>query len=301
MKFTKYVGLISALLCAFTFCSSSKADENVADDVCQFRVMSFNIRCATGADGDNNWEFRRDTLLEVVKENDPLLLGVQEALPAQMDYLNENLTGYASIGVGRDDGAKKGEAMAIFYKTDAVDLLDSGTFWLSKTPDAPSKGWDAACFRTVTWGKFRCKKTGKLFCYANTHLDHVGTIARKEGAKLSMRRMNKIADGSAPYFVSGDFNVTDKSDAYATITAGIPDEGISGLRDSNKVAEERDIAQEYTFHNWGKVSADQGSVIDFIFVNDAADVKKFKINPVKHSNGRFASDHVSIVATLQLK
>ncbi len=299
MKFTKYVGLISALVCAFAFCSTSKADEAASDDVCQFRVMSFNVRCATGADGENNWEFRRDTLLEVIKENDPLLLGVQEALPVQMDFLNENLKGYASIGVGRDDGKKKGEVMAIFYKTDAVDLLDSGTFWLSKTPDQPSKGWDAACFRTVTWGKFRCKKTGKCFCYANTHLDHVGTIARKEGAKLIIRRMNQIADGTAPFFVSGDFNVSEKQDAYISITSGV--DGIPGLRDTNKVAEEREIAQEYTYHGWGKVKPEQGSIIDFIFVNDKADVKKFKINPVKHSNGRYASDHVSIVATLLLK
>ncbi len=301
MKFTKYVGCCAALFCAFVFCNSSKADENVTDDVCQFRVMSFNISCAMGADGDNNWEFRRETLLDVIKENDPVLLGVQEALPAQMDYLNENLPGYASYGVGRDDGARKGEAMSIFYKTDAVELLDKGTFWLSVTPDTPSKGWDAACFRTVTWGKFRCKKTGKLFCYANTHFDHVGVAARNEGAKLIMRRMSKIADGKAPYFVSGDFNVTDESDAYATITTGVPDEGIPGLRDSNKIAQEREIAQEYTFHDWGQVAPEDGAIIDFIFVNDKVDVKKFKIDPVKHSNGRYASDHVSIVATLLLK
>jgi len=301
MKFTKHVGLIIALGFAFVLGNSSKAEESVSDDVCQFRVMSFNISCDYGADGENNWEFRRETLLDVIKENDPVLLGVQEAVPQQMDDLNANLPGYASYGVGRDDGARKGEAMAVFYKTDAVELLDKGKFWLSETPDVPSKGWDAMCFRTVTWGKFRCKKTGKLFCFANTHFDHVGVVARKEGAKLIMRRMSQIADGKAPYFVSGDFNVTDESDAYATITSGVPDENIPGLRDSNKIAQEREIAQEYTFHDWGQVPPEDGSIIDFVFVNDKVDVKKFKINPVKHSNGRYASDHVSIVATLLLK
>ena len=295
MKLARLIGVVVAFVCAFSaFNNNAKAD----DEKLEFRVMSFNIRCANGGDGDNNWEFRRETLLEVIRECDPLLLGVQEAVPAQMEYLKEQLSDYQAIGVGRDDGDKKGECMAIFFKKEMVDLLDSGTFWLSKTPDTPSKGWDAQCFRTVTWGKFRCKKTGKTFCYANTHLDHVGTIARKEGAKLILRRMSQVADGKDPFFVSGDFNVTDQSEAYQTITAGVDD--IPGLRDSNKVAEEREAAQEYTFHNWGKVPPEQGSIIDFIFVNDKVEVKKFKINPLKHSDGRYASDHVSIVATLSI-
>ena len=219
-------------------------------------------------------------------------------MPEKMAYLKQNLTDKQAIGVGRKKKKKKGEVMAIFFKKDMVELLDSGTFWLSKTPDEPSKGWDAQCFRTVTWGKFKCKKTGKTFCYANTHLDHVGTIARKEGAKLILRRMSKVADGSDPFFVSGDFNVSDQHDAYISITEGVDD--IPGLRDANKVAKEREAAQEYTYHNWDKIPADKGEIIDFIFVNDKVDVKKFKINPVKHSNGRCASDHVSIVATIAI-
>ncbi len=292
MKISKFFGVLTAVMCVFAALNTTVK----ADDECEFRVMSFNIRCATSADGDNNWEFRCNTLLDVIKECDPLLLGVQEALPNQMAFLKENLSDYQAIGVGRDDGKEKGECMAIFFKKDMVDLLDSGTFWLSKTPDTPSKGWDAACFRTVTWGKFKCKKTGKEFCYANTHLDHVGTIARSQGAKLILRRMNEVTKGELPFFVSGDFNITDQFDAYISITEGVDD--IPGLRDSNKVAKEREAAQEYTFHNWGKVPADKGEVIDYIFVNDKVDVKKFKINPLKHSDGRYASDHVSIVATL---
>ena len=294
MKFSSVVLFLAALVCAF----GANSRVNAADDSCEFRVMSFNVRCATGADGDNNWEFRRETLLDVVKENDPMLLGLQEALPVQMKYLKENLTDYKCIGVGRDDGKEKGEVMAIFYKTDMVELLDSGTFWLSQTPDVPSKGWDAACFRTVTWGKFKCKKTGKEFVYANTHLDHVGTIARKLGAKLILSRMFDVTKGELPFFVSGDFNVNDQHEAYQSITEGV--DNIPGLRDSNKIAKERDAAQEYTFHNWGKITAENGQIIDFIFVNDKVDVLKFKINPVKHSNGRYASDHVSIVATLSI-
>lgn len=268
-----------------------------ADD--DLRVMSFNISCDYGADGENNWEFRRETLLDVIKGNDPHLLGVQEAVPGQMDDLNANLSGYRSYGVGRDDGVRAGEHMAIFYKEDAFELLDSGTFWLSETPDKPGKGWDAMCCRTITWGKFRCKESGKTFCFANTHLDHVGTTARAESARLILRRLSQIADKDEPFFISGDFNVADQSDVYATMTKGVDD--IPGLRDANKVAKEREIAQEYTFHNWDQVDPKDGNVIDYIFVNDKVEVKKFKIDPVRHTDGRFASDHVSIVATISFR
>ncbi len=293
-KFAKCFALTLGVLVAFGACAKA------AESTGEFKVMSFNIRLATTADGDNEWSKRKETLVDVVKEADPVLLGVQEALWVQMDYLDKALEGYKWIGVGRDDGEKAGEFMAIFYKTEALELLDSGTFWISQTPEKPGKGWDAACNRTVTWGKFRCKATGKEFVYANTHLDHVGTIARKEGAKLVLRRQYELTNkGELPFVVSGDFNVNKDSEAYKTITAGL--DGIPGLVDTNVAAKEHDIAQPYTFHNWGKVPAENGQIIDFIFVNDKVDVAKFKINPVKHTNGRFASDHVSIVATLSLK
>lgn len=297
MKFFNRVAFLALGFFAALSASAAQADEPVDG---QFNVMSFNIRLANKGDGDNYWENRKETLVQVVKENDPLLLGVQEALWEQMEYLDGALKGYKWIGVGRDDGQKAGEFMSIFYKEDALDLLDSGTFWLSQTPDKPGKGWDAACNRTVTWAKFRCKKTNKEFVYCNTHLDHVGTIARKKGAELILKRAWDLTQqGKLPLFVSGDFNVTKESQAYKTITEG--GKGIPGLIDTNLAAKEREIAQPYTFHNWGKIPADKGVIIDFIFVNDKVNVEKFKINPIKASNGRFASDHVSIVATLSLK
>ena len=298
MKLFKFSALIALTLgLVASFVSPSKT---IAADDGQFRVTSFNICLANNVDGDNGWEFRKETFVEVVKEDDPMLLGVQEALWSQMEYLDGALDGYKWVGVGRDDGEKKGEFMAIFYKEDAVELLDSGTFWLSETPDKPSKGWDAACFRTATWCKFRCRKSGKEFVYANTHLDHIGTIARQKGAQLLLERSWELTNcGELPFFVSGDFNVSKESEVYKTITGGFGD--IPGLIDTNMVAKERDIAQPYTFHDWGRVPADKGAIIDFIFVNDKMNVEKFKINPLKHSNGRYASDHVSVVATLSFK
>ncbi|MCF0233935.1 MAG: endonuclease/exonuclease/phosphatase family protein [Thermoguttaceae bacterium] len=291
----KVLSILAAALCAFgAFALPSKADDG-------FKAMSFNIRCLTDDDkGDNHWDKRKSTLVEVIKEADPVTLGVQEATWPQMEYLIESLPEYGWVGVGRDDGKKAGEFMTVFYKKDAVELLDSGTFWLSQTPDKPSKGWDAACRRTVTWTKLKCKKTGAIFVCANTHFDHVGTIARKEAAKLIQRRMTEFTEnGKYPYYVSGDFNVTAESDAYKTITS--ENDGIPGLFDSNKIAKTHDIAQACTYQGYGTVPPDKGSIIDFIFVNDKLEVENFKINPYKHTNGFFASDHCSIVATLKIK
>ncbi len=300
MRLTSWTSVCAALLAvASVFTSTNlRADEPVDG----LRVMSFNIRVANDGDGENKWDLRKETLVDVVKGDDPHLLGLQEATPVQMDYLNETLTEYASIGVGRDDGKRKGEHMAIFYKKDAFDLLDSGTFWLSQTPDKPGvRGWDAECNRTVTWGKFRCKKTGKEFAYANTHFDHVGTIARKESSKLIMRKLNEIIGSDAPYFVTGDFNVTDKSEAYRVMTTGVDD--IPGLKDANKVAKVRDIAQPRTFHNFMRIPVERGNIIDFVFVNGKCVVEKFEINADLHKDPktgkeRPASDHNSIMATL---
>ncbi len=263
------------------------------------KIMSFNVRYGSADDKENSWELRKETLVEVIKENAPVALGVQEALVDQVNYIKDSLDGYDAIGVGRDDGKEKGEFMSIFYKKDELELLDSGTFWLSETPEEPSLGWDARCKRVVTWGRFRCKKTDKTFVYANTHLDHVGKVARQKGAELILSRIESMGGVDSPFILSGDFNVTEEWEAYKTIVAGL--DGQKGLIDTNKVAKVREIAQEYTAHAFGRITAPNAKIIDFIFVNDKFDVEKFKINPVKHTNGRYASDHSSIVATLSFK
>lgn len=148
---------LSAIV-ALGFCAIFSASSKASDDIEGMKIMSFNIRQGSADDKENSWRFRKDTLIAVIRENDPIALGVQEALLEQVDYIKAALTDYDTIGVGRDDGKNAGEFMAIFYKRDALELLDSGTFWLSETPEKPSKGWDARCKRVVTWGKFRCKK-----------------------------------------------------------------------------------------------------------------------------------------------
>ena len=292
--FISALTLFFSLVALSVFQGECFAEETGTD----LKVMSFNIRLIA-KDGANHWDKRKETLVAEIKENDPLLLGVQEATWPQMSYLSENLTGYAWLGVGRDDGNKGGEFSAVFYKKEAFDLLDSNTFWLSQTPEkAGSLGWDAACRRVVTWGKFKIKKSPeKSFVFANTHFDHKGKVARRESAKLIQTRLAEIA-GGLPLLVSGDYNCDNKSEPYKVLTGGV--EGRPGLIDSNTVAKNHHLAVPRTFHGFGQIPPEKGSIIDYIFINDKVEVESYTINPDLR-DGRFPSDHNSIVIECRLK
>ena len=122
------------------------------------KVISYNIRLGTANDGTNSWNLRYPASALMINDQKPDIFGLQEAFDFQKDYLDEACKGYSCVGVGRDDGKAKGEQMAIFYNTKRIKLRKWGTFWLSETPDTPSKGWDAACFRTATWALLKDKK-----------------------------------------------------------------------------------------------------------------------------------------------
>lgn len=126
-------------------------------------VMSYNIRNSKAQDGANAWEERKAATSAMLDEVNPDIFGIQEAYPEQVSYITENCPRYVSFGVGRDDGVEKGEHMSIFFNSKALEMLDGGTYWLSETPDEPSKGWDAACKRTATWALMKDKDSGRKF------------------------------------------------------------------------------------------------------------------------------------------
>ena len=173
----------------------------------ELKVVSFNIRMGVADDGENSWKYRKEATSAMIRDIQPDIMGLQEAFSFQADYIREECPEYEGVGVGRDDGETEGEMMMIFYRTAAVELLDWGTFWLSETPDVPSFGWDAACRRTATWAKLRMKKSGKGFYYVNTHLDHIGRLAEKNGLKLIVDRIGSINPEGLPMVLTGDFNV----------------------------------------------------------------------------------------------
>lgn len=171
------------------------------------RIMSFNLRYGTVGDGENAWEFRRQLVRDTILAFSPDVLGTQECLAFQAEFLQGQFPDYGFVGAGRDDGDRAGEMCAIFFRRDRYDPLASGHFWLSETPDRPgSKSWDSALPRMVSWVKLRAKgDTSLTFCIFNTHFDHRGRTARRESARLLRRQALAIAQGS-PLIFTGDFN-----------------------------------------------------------------------------------------------
>lgn len=252
----------------------------------ELKVMSYNIRMGIAKDGTNSWEFRCPATIEMLNAQKPDVFGVQEAFEFQIRFIEEYCRDYKSVGVGRDDGKKKGEYMSIFWNKKTVSLLKWGTFWLSETPDKPSKGWDAHCRRTATWALMKDKKTGKKFYFVNTHLDHKGKEAQKNGLKLIVDRIESINPQGYPMVLTGDFNI--KPDNAALV--GLD----SRMQSTRKIAADTD--NHNTFNGWSVKPTD--SVIDYIYISGFSSCPQYKTVTEKYAERPFVSDHYPIFARL---
>ena len=177
----------------------------------ELRVMSYNIRYDNPGDGADRWDLRKEQLAAQVAHYAPDIMGTQEGLAHQLDYLDSALTEYAFVGVGRDSGGREGEFSALFYRTGKLELEDQGTFWLSETPGKPSKGWDAALNRICTYGRFKARDSGIRFWVFNTHFDHVGARAREESVRLILREIAGRNSEGLPVILVGDLNLEPES------------------------------------------------------------------------------------------
>lgn len=259
------------------------------------KVMSFNIRYGTANDGDNHWDKRKEFLLETIQTFQPDLLGTQETLGFQRDFLRERLSGYGWLGVGRDDGKESGEMMALYYRLDRFELLESGHFWLSETPDtAGSKSWDAALPRMASWVRLQDKSNSRRIVFINTHFDHKGKEARLQSAKLLRKKANELKK-DAWVIITGDFNAGTKSDPYQALFAS--DADATSLRDTYRAQSQVPKEPEGTFSNF-RENQTQGDRIDWIAVSDEWSVELSKIDRVAR-DGRTPSDHFPVEAILQ--
>lgn len=256
-------------------------------------VMTFNIRMDTKEDGANQWSNRKDLAADLVKFHEVDIFGAQEVLNHQLNDLLARLPEYSYVGVGREDGKTKGEYAPIFYKKDRFSLEDSGNFWLAEDMNAVGKkGWDAACERVATWGVFKDKLSGKKFFFLNTHLDHMGKVARHEGASLVLEEAHKLAKG-LPVIVTGDFNATPDDDPIKVLT---------DKNDPRHVTHSREIASlkygpEWTFHDYGRIPNEKREWIDYIFVK--GNIKVLRNGVLTDTlNHLYPSDHCPVMATL---
>ena len=259
----------------------------------EVKIMSFNVRLKTSeTDPANNWDNRKEACVELIKDQRPTIIGFQEAkYSSQWVYLKEQLKDkYDGYGINRDTGAESGtgEVMGILYHKSLVEKVDGGTFWLSETPDTPSKGFGANNYRTATWGLFRYIPSGKTFYYINTHLDHQSAEAQIEGMKLISQHFDKYRS-VCPLFLTGDLNVSADNVAIDSIE--------SYMYNARYAAPSPYTDFDNTYNGW-KVGGK--GVIDHIYCSNNLRVVEY--HTIDDDYGvPFVSDHYPIYAIVKLK
>lgn len=271
------------LLAALFTCSALAADEN--PDV---RVMSFNIRFGSAKDGDNHWDKRHPLVVEAIKNYDPDLLGTQETLKFQAEYLQDKLTHMTYVGWSRDAN-DQGEQCGILFRTNRFTLNDSGQFWLSDEPETKfSKSWDSSLPRVATWVNLTDNKTNAKLLFLNTHFDHRGVQARLESAKLIRKFVESQPEG-LPIVVTGDFNCGDDSEPYQHLLQS------SRLVDTFRNVHPEKSAGEGTFGGFKRLT--DGARIDWVLVSGDWNVSDAAIDRFA-KDGKNPSDHYPVTATM---
>lgn len=250
-------------------------------------IMSYNVKIS--GDGLRDPEKRAPIIIETILTEAPDSFGLQEADKAWVERIAAGLTDYAYIAKYRDDGVSEGESSAVFYLKDKYELVDSGSFWLSETPDEASMGWDAVCNRITSYAILKNKETGFVYAHFNTHLDHEGAVAQAESIALISSYIAEIAP-DIPVVLTGDFNFPEGCHNYENVLK-------TGLKDSKYMAAEFD--DHATYHGYHVVITDN-KPIDYIFVNGyCSSVKSYKINS-DFNHHILASDHFPVTVEMTL-
>ena len=283
------VGFLSTQLLYLPRYLASDAKVELSDEESdEITIMSTNVRCYAPDDMfKKSWFYRADLIVEDINSVKPDIIGFQEVTFMHYDFLKKAMPDYDSEISYRDDWVLS-EGCPIFYRTDKYEKLDSGSFWLSETPDVMSKGWGAAHYRIATYMILRDKATGEDFVVFNTHLDHVSEEARINGIKVVLDKIREF--NNIPAFLMGDLN------AY-------PDENTiisthESFDDAHVIAEEKD--EGATFHKWGTNPNDNNKRIDYIMISKgSATVSEYRIVDNCH-DGVYSSDHASIYIKAKL-
>lgn len=262
------------------------------------RVMSFNIRYGTARDGNNKWDLRKEFLVKTVEAFNPDLLGTQETLGFQRDYLADQLPGFEQLGVGRNDGRDDGEMMALFYRKDRFEKREGGHFWLSETPEkVGSQSWDSSLPRMVTWVKLKDRQQpdSKPIAFLNTHFDHLGIQARLESARLLRQQATKIGE-SCSIIITGDFNTGENTPPYKALFDPV-DKDLPPFVDTFRRMHKVRTEPEGTFSGF-RATAVTGPRIDWIAVSADWKVIQAGIDRTER-DGHTPSDHFPITAVLE--
>lgn len=267
-----------ALLLLPSACRSEKKEN------AKLVVMSYNIRNSHAEDGDNAWEIRRIATPAMLEAVQPDIIGIQEAYPEQEQFIVEQCPQYVAFGVGRNDGIDDGERMSVLYNKEVLEKLDGGTWWLSETPDIPSVGWDAKYPRTATWVLMKDRRCDKTFYFVNTHLDHRGVQARREGLSMIVSKIREM-NPDTPLVLMGDFNV-EPGDPCLSALDGL----MLSARECAPVSD-----STHSFNGYEPVPQ---KTIDYIYYSGFTGADSFRVVTESFREIPFISDHYPIVATL---
>ncbi|HJV61867.1 MAG TPA: endonuclease/exonuclease/phosphatase family protein [Albitalea sp.] len=252
-------------------------------------VATYNLRLNLAQDGPNAWPHRRDAVKALIRYHGWDLFGTQEGLIDQIRDL-ESMSEYARVGVGRDDGAERGEHSAIFFRRDRFELLGHGDFWLSPTPEVPSLGWDATCCkRLATWARLRERRSGKHLLVLSAHFDHEGRTAQLESARLVLRKLKELSRGELVICL-GDFNSTPETPQMRAMSAE--------LRDARLASESAPYGPQGTFNDF-VFDAPMDRRIDYVFVGPGIRVLRYAVL-TDSVRGRYPSDHHPVLTRLAL-
>ena len=252
-------------------------------------LISFNIKYDNTSDTINNWNKRKASLAKLIQHYDADIIGIQEGLHNQVDYLNNALNGYSYVGVGRDDGQQKGEYSAIFYNSDKFKVLKTNTFWLSETPEKVSVGWDASLERICTYALFENVRTKKQFWVFNTHFDHRGKQARVNSAQLIYKNIKEINTTDLPVILMGDLNLTPDTEPIQFLK--------KNLTDALEISQKPFYGPIGTFNGFDQDRIMENR-IDYIFVNNI-DVLSYTHIDDRMPNNMHISDHLPVLMTVK--
>jgi endonuclease/exonuclease/phosphatase family metal-dependent hydrolase len=285
-KFTRMIKIYKPLLALTLICCSASSNAQ------SLKVMTYNLRLDLDSDGENSWTNRKVFLESQIQFYEPDIFGVQEAKPNQVIDLENALPQYAYVGIGRE-GIGKGESSNIYFKKEEFKLIQENTFWLSETPNEVSKGWDAACHRVCTYALLENKQNKVQFWVFNTHLDHVGDLARTNGIRLILSKINSLNTKNIPVIFMGDFNSEPKEDRIIELK--------KQMIDTRDVSIEKPFGPSGTFNGF-KFNEPVKTLIDYIFISKDSPLKVKKYAVLSDSKDlKYPSDHLPVYVEIMYK
>ncbi|UOB17263.1 endonuclease/exonuclease/phosphatase family protein [Abyssalbus ytuae] len=252
----------------------------------EFKVITYNIRNNNprNDDGLNSWKYRKENVAQLINFHEADIFGLQEAYTDQVQFIASEFSNFKWVGVGRDDGNASGEYAPVFYNTNLFKMTDKGWFWLSETPDIPSKGWDANHLRICTWIILNHLKSNKQLLVLNTHLDHRGTIARKNSVQLLIKKIKEINKQQLPVILMGDLNLTPEEKPILYLK--------KHLSDSKDISIQKPYGPEGTTNKFDFLH-DLNKRIDYIFVSKQLNIFKYAVLSDSKKKNYF-SDHLPV-------